>query len=94
MPVQVSAIDKFTTIKTKRDTLSRQVAVLEGKLGSSRERYNEIMRELNKYGIGSIDELRTKIAELDGQINKGLDEAEGLLTKMEAELKTLDQNGR
>ena len=90
MSVQVSAIDRFTTVKTKRDTISRQVAVLEGKLGSSRDRYNEIMRELNKYGIGSVDELRTKIKELNGQIETGLVEAEGLLVKMETDLKELD----
>ena len=91
MAVQISSIEQFTSLKQKRDVLSRQMATLEGKLGASRDRYNEIMRELAKYGIGSVEELHSKIKQLDSEIGKSLKEAESKLIQMEKDLRSVNQ---
>jgi uncharacterized coiled-coil DUF342 family protein len=91
MAVSIPALERFTTLKKKRDALSNQLATLQGKLDSSRDRYNDIMRELAVYKIGSVDELQQHISNLNQQIERGLDEAEALLAKMEQELKTVEQ---
>ena len=94
MAVPIPAIDRFTGLKTKRDALSTQLANLQGKLDSTRDHYNSIMRELNVYGIGSIDELRQKMSELNTQIEAGLTEVESVLQNMQTSLSVLDGNGK
>ena len=90
MGVTITSIDRFTKLKQQRDALSKTLATLEGRVASSRDRYNDIMRELASFGIGSMDELRSHITDLDRQINAGLVEAEQMLNSVEVALKALD----
>lgn len=90
MVTSISSIDKFTNLKNKRDALSRQLATYQGKLDSAKDRYQDIMRELASYGIGSVGELQAKIFEIDKQIVDGVQEAERLLVEMEEQLREID----
>lgn len=86
----LSSVDRFTQLKARRDILSNQLATLNGRLSSSRDRYNDIMRELAAYGIGSVDELRKESLSLSTRLDQHLDAAEAQIAKMEQDLKQLD----
>jgi DNA repair exonuclease SbcCD ATPase subunit len=90
MPASVTAIERFTQLKKKRDALSNQLATLQGKLDSSRDRYNDILRELQTYNIGSLDELKREIANLDEQIEQELSQAEVYVAQLEEELAAVE----
>ncbi len=90
MPVSIPAIDRFNSLKTKQQLLSQQLATLNGRLESSRDRYQDIMRELGTFGIGSLDELANAITAVNKQIEDDLATAEATIAQMEAELRAID----
>ena len=90
MSNQSVAIEKFAAVKRRLDSAQERVSKLSGKLEGAREHYNSIMVELKRFGIGSIDELNDKIAELEGVVISELTGSEGTLTEIEEAERAFD----
>lgn len=87
----ISPVDEFTIAKQRRDALSVQLATFKGKLDSTRDRYNSIMRELSvNHGIGSFDELKAKVVEVKALIVAKTAEADLVLKRVEEQLREID----
>jgi prefoldin subunit 5 len=71
----VELIHQFSALKKRREELSNLFTKLNANVEAAQTRYQAILDELHAFGIGSLDELRSKITEVENKIHSDMQTA-------------------
>jgi hypothetical protein len=82
--------ERFAALKQKRDELQKMLIKQNTIVESGRARYANIISELEKFGVGNLQELKAKIADMQTAVNTTLTQAEAALKQIEDKINEIE----
>ena len=79
-----NSIDKFNVLRTRYDKVAEEVSQLSGRVSVLKEQFADKSKQLSRFGVSTIDELKVKTEELETELQEAASKFNELLDLYES----------